>query len=323
MELLKNSTLLLCLFAVILSCRTKESTEPPKEAMPENQSQVVEVSAVYNSDTNRHLFQTDTDTIPSGWTTIKFTNASPMVHFMVFEKMPGNRTSEDSQKEVFPAFQEAIDLINTGKVEDGLAKLGELPDWFSEVVFMGGPGLLSPGGTSETTVKLAPGNYVLECYVKTSDGQFHSALGMFEDLRVTKDSSDVAPPESPDIEINLSNEGFDVQGTPTPGNQLVAVHFNEENPPLLGNDVHLAQLTDTTNIDSVAAWMDWSQPKGLVSSAEKPARAHFLGGTHEMPQGNTAYFNVMLTPGRYAWISERSAQQAMYKEFTVEDTTQN
>lgn len=310
MDTVKKALILGCIVAIFYSCATKG------EQSAGDKVGVVEVSATYDNENNQHRFQMDTDTIPSGWTTFRFNNASPMVHFMVIEHMPGNRTSEDSKKEVFPPFQEAMDLINAGKTQDGFAKLGELPDWYAKVVFTGGPGFTSPGKSTENTVYLEPGNYVIECYVKNEDGIFHSALGMIEDLKVTEDSSGIAEPADPSIKINLSNKGFDVEGEPTPGKHLVAVNFNEDEPPLLGNDVHVVRLGDVS-VDSVAAWVDWSQPKGLVSSAENPAPAEFLGGTNEMPKGNTAYFTVELTSGDYAWISERPANNSMYKRFTV------
>jgi uncharacterized cupredoxin-like copper-binding protein len=38
-----------------------------------------------------------------------------------------------------------------------------------------------------------------------------------------------------------------------------------------------------------------------------------------MPAGSTGYFNVTLTPGRYAWVSEvpGSLEKGMLKEFTI------
>jgi hypothetical protein len=315
MSTIKHSLLFVTVSAIIFSCVVKEKQSS------EAKTSVVEISATYDTENDRHLFKTESDTIPSGWTTFRFNNSSPMVHFMVLELMPGNRTSKDSEREVVPIFQDAMDLINADSTQEGFSRLGELPDWFAEIGFIGGPGFTSPGKSAETTVYLKPGNYVMECYVKTGDGIFHSALGMLSDLRVSEDSSDVAEPTDPTIEINLSNEGFDVNGEITPGTHLVAVHFNEDEPPLLGNDVHVVRLGQDSSIDSVAAWVDWSQSHGLVSTAEIPAPAEFLGGTHEMPKGNTAYFTVELIPGEYAWISERPADNSMYQRFTVESET--
>jgi len=322
MKVTKYGVLYLLVAILLISCRSKE--ESPSESESESgTNNIVEVQAVYDADNNRHLFQTDADTIPSGWTTFRFTNNSPMVHFMVLEHMPEGKTSEDSKRDLIPPFQEAMDLIMEGNREQGMAKLGDLPAWFSEVTYMGGVGLVSPGHSGETTVKLSPGNYVMECYVKTEDGKFHSTMGMFRDLVASPDSNGVEPPENPDIRIALSNNGFDVEGETTTGEHLVAITFNAAEPPLLGNDVHLARLSDI-NIaaDSVAKWMDWSQPMGLVSTIQHPAPATFLGGTHEMPQGNTAYFRVDLEPGRYAWISERPADNSMYQKFEVTEPTQ-
>ncbi len=310
MNSLKRALYLLVISGIIISCTSKkENTSSPT---------LVEIQAIYDADNDRHLFQTDTDTIPSGWTTFRFTNASPMLHFMAVERYPGERTSEDAATDVAVPFQDAMDLIIAGNREEGLAKLGDLPGWFADVVFTGGPGFVSPGRSTDATVYLQPGNYVLECYIKTADGVFHGMLGMVRDLRVTADSTDASAPQDPTVEITLTNDGFDVKGDLVPGKHLVAVHFEAEEPPLLGNDVQVVRLSDDgASIDSIATWMDWSQPTGLVSTAENPAPAVFLGGTHEAPKGSTAYFTVDLEPGRYAWISERPSAIPLYEEFTV------
>jgi hypothetical protein len=50
----------------------------------------------------------------------------------------------------------------------------------------------------------------------------------------------------------------------------------------------------------LGAWMNWTLPDGL----ETPAPAEFLGGVNDMPAGATGYMNVVVKPGRYAWIAE-------------------
>ncbi len=278
---------------------------------------VVEITATYNAETNEHLFVTDVEEISSGWATFRLINASPAVHFLVLELLPGGRSLKNTVSEVVPVFQQAMDLINGGQVEDGFAKLTDLPEWFGEVRFMGGPGLASPGRTSEATVYLEPGNYVMECYIKTAEGKFHSSLGMIRGLTVTEGRSKATPPSRVSLEMNMTNEGFGVHGETNSGPHTIAVHFVEEDPPLLGNDVHLVRLRADAELGEVAAWMDWSQPGGMVSDHGAPLPFQFMGGTHEMPMGSTAYFTVELTPGRYAWVSERPAQNPLFKEFTV------
>ena len=178
---------------------------------------------------------------------------------------------------------------------------------------MGGPGLLAPGRAVRTTAKLDPGNYVMECYVKTADGTFHTSLGVAQPITVTEANSGGSPPLA-DIQITLSNFVISVEGEATPGEHTVAVHFEEHPEFGLGNDVHLVRLDDGMSLDEVVPWMDWMNLDGL----REPAPATFLGGTQEMPVGHTAYFTVELEPGRYAWISESTAAQGMVKEFTVE-----
>jgi len=290
------------------STSEKSVTDPPG---------VVEVTAVYDAENDQHLFQTDTDTIPAGWTTFKFTNTSPMVHFLFFDYLPEGKNSEDMKKEVSPVFQESSYLIMEGKSEEAMAAFSKLPEWFSQVVFRGGPGFVSPGYSTEATLFMKPGNYAMECYIKTADGTFHWKKGMMEDLRVTSDTTSVKPPQSPTVEITTTDKGLEIDGTPTVGKHLVKVTFNEENPSMIGRDVHVARLGEYDSIDEIITWLDFNNAKGMVSTAEKTGPTTFIGGTHEMPMGNTAYFKVQFEEGRYAWVSEQPVNKSTVYEFTV------
>jgi uncharacterized cupredoxin-like copper-binding protein len=263
------------------------------------------------------------DEVPAGWTTFRFDNVSGMLHFAVLERLPEGIGVEDQQEEVAPVFQEGMDLLNAGDFEAAMAAFGELPVWFNDIVFLSGPGFLAPGRTSQTTVYLEPGTYLLECYVKTN-GVFHSynpspdEYGMVKEITVTEESLDASAPEA-DIEMTISSEGgIVVEGDAEPGEQTIAVFFEDQivHEHFLGHDVHLARLEEDTDLEALATWMDWTQPTGL----ETPAPVEFLGGTHEMPAGETGYFTVDLEPGqRYAWIAEvpNSAEKGMLRTFTV------
>lgn len=106
---------------------------------------VVEVTAIYDAASNQHLFLTSADTVRAGWTTFRFTNASPVLHFVFLDHLPGGRTSKELLSEVSPIFQEATDLIRAGRPEEAGAQFANLPEWFNELVFRGGPGVTSPG----------------------------------------------------------------------------------------------------------------------------------------------------------------------------------
>jgi hypothetical protein len=256
------------------------------------------------------------DSIPSGWTTFRLKNEGHATHFFFLTLLPEGFTFQNYISEVGPAFVSALDTLKAGatKAEAGAVLGNLLPKWYASAKYMGGTGLIAMGKSTETTLKLAPGNYVMECYVKTQQGKFHSELGMIRPVTVTNEVSEMKEPENADIEINLSNSKMEIQGEPSSGKHTVSVHFSEQPPFGLGNDVHLVKLNNDTDLNKVIEWMDWMNTDGLQS----PAPAEFMGGTQEMPVGYTSYFNVNLKPGRYAWISEAGAANGMVKEFTVD-----
>ncbi|MDZ7801839.1 MAG: hypothetical protein U5K81_13760 [Trueperaceae bacterium] len=309
-------TLLLALAATCLAQVGHPLVLVGDTSAAENASPVLEIV------TRGHTFDLSADEIASGWTTIRLRNESDEPHFALFGLMPEGRGMEDSVREVVPVFQDAMDLIMAGDVEEGFAALGGLPEWYGNVVYSGGPGMVSPGGTTEVVAFLEPGTYVIECYVKTEDGVFHSVRGMIDEITVA-DVPHAGEPPAADLVVSLSNpqpddgsapeSGIEVEGTPAPGPQVVEVRFTSEDPPLLANDLHLVRLAGGEDVADVAAWMDWSNPGGLKT----PAPATFLGGTHEMPQGQSAYLSVDLQPGRYAWVSERAADAPLYQVFEV------
>ena len=255
------------------------------------------------------------DSIPSGWTTFRMVNEGNEPHFFLLSRLPDGKSIEDYGREVGAAFDSVWSALESGsisKAEAG-AMLGRLlPAWYADVQLMGGVGLLAPGRTAETTARLVPGSYVMECYVKTGDGRFHSELGMVLPITVSTEASEGEAPMS-DLDITLSNAAMVVEGQPTAGEHTVAVHFREHPEAGLGNDVHLVRLEDGASAEEIVSWMDWMNLDGLRA----PAPAPFLGGTQEMPVGETAYFQAILEPGRHAWISETAAER-LVQEFSVE-----
>lgn len=262
------------------------------------------------------------DEIPSGWVTFRLHNRTDQTHFGLIDLLPEGITVEDSESDVVPVFQEAMDLINAGEADAGFAHFENLPAWYADVVMMGGPGLVAPGEIAETTVKLEPGTYALECYVKDSAGVFHTTHGMITGFTVTDEASGASEPEA-DIEVTLSSEdGFTIDGDFRPGRQTVAVHFEDQtlHGNQLGHDVHIAELAsgrpdgqEAADPEEIAAWMSW------ITGLETPAPARFLGGTHEMPEGSVAYLNVTLEPGRYVLVAEVDdpASKNMLRTFDV------
>lgn len=254
--------------------------------------------------------------IASGWSTFRYHNRTGGTHFAVIEKLPDGKTVEDSITEVAPVFQDAMDLIHAGDPDAGFNEFANLPAWYAEVVFLGGPGLLGPHDIGETTVHLEPGTYLIECYVKGLDGTFHTTKGMIEGFVVTDEETGAEPPRA-DMALTLDDNGIHVDGDLKPGRRTVAVHFESQRAygNLLGHDVHLASL-DGTDVDAVNDWMNW------VTALTSPTAPTFLGGTHEMPAGHTAYVTVHVTPGEYAWVAEIDdpSSKGFLTTFTVPST---
>lgn len=254
--------------------------------------------------------------IPSGWSTFRLSNEGEETHFVFLTQLPLGKTFDHYIEEVGTHFNDAWYAVRSGeltkaKASEKLAR--KIPKWFSSAVRMGGLGLLEEGGTAQVTLNLEPGNYFMECYMKTADGEFHVMEGMGRPLTVTTESSGAQPPEA-NIEMTLSNDGIEISDDLTAGQHTIAVHFAEH--PEVGpqHDIHLAMLDDQTDLSRVVQWMDWMDVDGFNT----PAPTAFKGGAQEMPKGYTAYLTVDLKPGRYAWISQLTSDQGLIKEFTVE-----
>lgn len=300
----------LAFFVSIIGCGNNSNTADSESTEPN----VVEITAV-------GLQFEAPESIPSGWNTFRLDNTSEMVHFGYLMRMPEGKGVTDHQEVLAPVFQNIMyDILGKEPIEPEAGF--EPPEWFQNVVFLGGPGLVSAGRVAETTVHLEPGTYLLECYVKTN-GIFHSynpspeVNGMVIELTVTEDSTAAQAPE-PSLKLDISSgQGIRVEGEPTPGSHVVEVHFEDQNTyeHFAGHDVHLIRITDETNLENVASWMNWTSPDGL----QTPAPAEFIGGVNDMSSGSVAYIHVDLEPGNYAWISEvpNPSEKGMLKTFTV------
>jgi len=251
--------------------------------------------------------------IPSGWTTLRFINASSMIHFALIDVPPDGITVEHFTNTVGQPFQDAMDGMNAGDQEAVEAAFGRFPEWIADLGRMGGPGLLSAGRIGQTTVYLEPGHYFLECYIK-SNGIFHTTspgdgkVGMILDLTVT-DEPNGAPEPVANAALAVRNSGFEITGgTIRPGINTFRVDFLEQQalPSFVGNDVHLMVVEDEHSIAKADAWLDWRTKDGL----EDPAPVTFLGGLNDMPAGSHGYFTVDLSPGDYAFIAEMPGPQA-------------
>jgi len=278
------------------------ATEPAAEvdAVQVAEPNVVEIRAVGMT------FEGPSE-IPSGWTTFKFINASDMIHFAIIDVPPDGVTAQIFTDTAGQYFQDAMDAMNAGDEEGVNAAFAKFPEWIAHLGRYGGPGLLSPGLTGQTTVYLEPGAYILECYVKTG-GIFHTTspgdrrLGMMLEITVTDEKTN-APEPTANMTLTIKNSGLEIaSGALVAGTNTIRVDFVEQQalPSFVGSDVHVIRVESEESIDLADGWLDWRTEYGL----ESPSPVTFIGGINDMPAGAHGYFTLDLEPGDYAFVAE-------------------
>lgn len=256
------------------------------------------------------------DVIPQGWTTIEFSNEGNEDHFLLIAKPPEGKTFDDYASGVLIPFNDVWYALRDDGIsqEDAMGKLGaDLPEWFWAVEFIGGTGIIPAGATTQITLNLEPGSYVIECYMKNEDGELHNVEGMMRELTVTESPSEASPPNA-DIAITLSNFEMMIDGDLKPGKHSFSVHVAEHPEQGFGHNVHVARVAPDTDVREVQRYMNFMEVDGL----QTPAPVQFIGGMHIMPQGNTGYFTAELESGRYLFISEYTGHLGVMQDVTIE-----
>ena len=336
--ILKPLLLALAVLFTFMACSENPSTSPDaiisnneveSQANLATQSNhnVVEIIAKHEGDD--YIFELSETEIPSGWTTFRLKNESHSTHFAYLPRIPQGAidgAAEDGAElldywveHITNPFQFFMDVMLPGKEPRGSdlsdkytgdVEEGEIfPPWFGALSSHGGPGFTAGMTTSETTIYLEEGEYIVECYVKNAEGDFHSYLGMIEHLTVSDENgSGEQEPPAYTSEVTVSTNGIDFDRHISAGEHTFKVTFEDQTlyDHLIGHDVHLIRMDTGTSVEEVGKWMSWMDPDGLVSSssANSLGPATFLGGVQTMTAGSSGYFHVELEPGRYAWVSE-------------------
>lgn len=228
--------------------------------------------------------------IPSGWITFRMPNRGEEPHVMLLIRLP-----------------EGVSYAEYYEATLKRTENSETPEWWDDRVIMGGPAVLSPGFTGETTMKLDPGEYAMICPVGSAVGKPHSAMGMMRPLTVTEEESGAPVPEA-DITLTLRSLEFELDGAITPGRRTIGVVF-EHQPEGKPHDVHVARMGPEQTLEDFAASM-----RGEIEFGD----FYFIGGAEDMPEGSTAYFTADFEPGRYAFWCHYHSEDGMVQEFTVE-----
>ncbi|PYP20872.1 MAG: hypothetical protein DMD54_00125 [Gemmatimonadetes bacterium] len=213
------------------------------------------------------------DTIPAGLTTFRMLNQGRELHQAVIFGAPGKTFAELEAAE-----QPTESMV--GWWHAFLAMQPTLP---------GGPGVVTGGDSSIITANLAPGNYVIACFMASPDGKLHVQKGMFRRLVVTPapaGATAAAEPKS-DVTVTLSDFAFATSSPLTAGTHTIRVENS-------GPQIHELTIERLAPGKTLADFQQW-----LAGGMRGPPVSAPVGGFAGPDKGKVGWVTVTLTPGTY------------------------
>ena len=264
--------------AALGACKPSRSNTAETPAAPT----IVSVTA------NEYAFQAP-DTIPAGNITIRLHNAGQQIHHMQIVRLDSGKTLAD--------FQAAMH------------NPGPPPGWTHMV---GGPNASVPGDSTEATVRLAAGSYVMLCMIPGPDGQPHVMKGMMRALQVGP-ATTAAPRPVADVVATLSDYDFQFSTPITAGRRTIEVVNSGPQP----HEMVVAQLAPGKTAQQLFAWAD--------GGMHGPPPGRPIGGATGLEPGARSLVAITFTPGEYALIcffpdakdGRPHGAHGMVKQFTV------
>lgn len=241
----------------LAACTTGADSKAPDSAAAAAAPNVVTVRA------DDYSFQIP-DTVRAGLTTIRLEAGGKELHHANVLKLDEGKTVDD--------------------LMTALRAAPAIPSWAAEV---GGPNPPAPGAVAEATMNLAPGNYVVVCFVPSPDGAPHIAKGMFKPFVVTGSAAKVE--QDADLQMTLVDYGFELSAPLTAGAHVIRV----VNTAPQSHEVSLVKLAPGKKAIDVAKWIE--KPQG-------PPPGQPLGGVAGIKPGASATFPATLEKGEYALL---------------------
>jgi hypothetical protein len=228
------------------------------------------------------------DQLPAGQTTVRLHNRGKDPHQLQFLKLEPGKS---------PA-----DLAAALKAGGGV-----VPSWAKH---MGGPNGVDAGRTSEATLYLEPGSYVIICGVSAKNHQTHAVLGMQKALTITG-----GEPLPPEFNGNFHMAMFEYEFVVVQPLRRGRHSFYVINR---GHQVHQAsfvRLNPGASAEDVL--------KAISRDKPLPLPGTLVGGMSGLEPGRDGTFTAELTPGRYAIMclfggGESHAAKGMVMNFTIE-----
>ena len=226
-------------------------------------------------------------------------------------------TLENQGKE--PHMAQIARLAEGKTVADVQAAFAKGPEGEQELLSIlevaGGPNTVDPGGHQEVTVKLAPGHYLLLCFVTGADGVPHAAKGMIRPLEVVAPAAPRAVAEpTPDLTVTLKDFAIEIPAKVDAGMHVWKV-VNQGPQP---HEMDMVKLAEGKTLDDLKALFT-AEPSG-------PPPFAYVGGLGAISPNISGWLTVDLTAGNYvalcfvpdAATGKSHAELGMITAFTVQ-----
>lgn len=237
--------------------------------------------------------------LAAGWVDVTFRNDGREPHEVFVSRLAEGKTYADFQALMRAEMDENMaegNMSMEGDTEDMDDMSGEMDPWDA---IDGGPvtsvGAVGGGMRNHVRMRLAPGNYVLQCWIPSPDGTPHAMKGMVASLEVVGAAGGTEPTGA-EVTLTYSGDALAVEPAFTEGRSLVkAVNTNTGTGEEGATGLQFVQLEGNATAEEFFA--------AFEPNATGPPPGTAWGGLALLPAGATAYFDIDLEPGRYVIVS--------------------
>ncbi|MDE3172753.1 MAG: hypothetical protein KGN74_06745 [Gemmatimonadota bacterium] len=240
------------------ACARKEQAPPPAAAQSPAQPTSVTIHT-------KDFAYVAPDSIPAGWVRFVLVNDGPSIHHATVFHLDSGKT--------------AADLV------EALKHPGPIPGW---AIPLGGPNAPSPGDTSDATLQLTAGSYVLVCMVDVPGGVPHFMKGMFHPFTVTPSMTATVAPVADDS-LTLVDYAFKFSKPITAGAHTILISNGATQP----HEIEMVKLAPGKTAQDLLGWLQ--KPNG-------PPPGAGIGGAAFTAPGKSMFFSATFTPGNYLFI---------------------
>jgi hypothetical protein len=278
----------LALMPVLLGVTTlhAQAGGSPGTASPALPGRVVDVAA------GEFFFQSP-DSIPAGLTTFRLRQIG-LVHQRVLAGGAARDSlgahPDDQTRGLHMLWLVQLDSGKTAADLYRAAQAGERTTGWTRP--LGGPGFAVPPGTSNATLLLEPGNYVIVCYVgsaREDRKRFHFLNGMFRALTVLPNPAPVAAMPAPDVVIRVSEGGALEYSAPIVAGRRV---LRIENAGARAYEFSVRRVAPGRTTADALAWRPADSPR-------TPPPFEPIGGLSDVPSGGSLVTTLTFEPGDY------------------------